>query len=128
MELTSFIVKRSNWSRGQSLSCLLKYSGKMCCLGFAAKACGYADEHLIERGSPQDVIYNNSNYIALNKNLFPESFMQYDRYKPYKISNSSTIFEIMNINDNQNISDDDREIKLKELFLTKLNIEIIFED
>ena len=51
-----FEIDRKRWLRGEgpSLSALLRKSdGKMCCLGFKAKALGIADADITDKGHPR---------------------------------------------------------------------------
>lgn len=48
MTIDKFTVIRSKWGQGR----LLTNDGKMCCLGFLSKACGYSDKDLGTRSFP----------------------------------------------------------------------------
>lgn len=48
------VIDRTRWLRGDGVSTLLR-SGKMCCLGFLAKACGATDAEIIGHGTPREV-------------------------------------------------------------------------
>ena len=48
---TEFTVSRKNWLRGDEDNSMLRdRSGKMCCMGFYAKACGYTDDEIRNEG------------------------------------------------------------------------------
>lgn len=55
--MTKVVIDRRQWYRGHTGddSCLLREDRRMCCLGFAAVACGIQPEHLLNRGAPSDV-------------------------------------------------------------------------
>lgn len=54
MKIKEFTIDRAKWYRGKGpiTSRLLTDDGKMCCLGFFAKACGIADVDIINRSVP----------------------------------------------------------------------------
>lgn len=101
-----FIVNRNRWYRGKKDSCLLNTDGKMCCLGFLAKQCGYSDEDIFKHWYPESVKDNSK---------FPNSVLGKD------------VVEIVKINDDPNISEDVRETLLKHEF-NKNGILVKFEE
>jgi hypothetical protein len=54
--LTSLVIDRSRWHRGDSTtSALLAKDGRMCCLGILGAACGIPEESLYRQGEPDQV-------------------------------------------------------------------------
>lgn len=51
----TLFVNRAKWGFGSSGGKLLRYDGKMCCLGFSAKKCNYSDKEILNRDMPSDL-------------------------------------------------------------------------
>lgn len=66
-KVKQFTVKRSKWGRNWLLN---GNGGKMCCLGFLAKACGYTDADICSMSVPAQ-LYNWSEWY-LNKDAVQE--------------------------------------------------------
>jgi hypothetical protein len=114
-ELKKFVVKKSQWLRGEGPSVLLRRTThKMCCLGFASLACGLKENDIIDVSIPSNVCSNL--YSA-----YPASF--FDGLRP----ESQSIMDIMRINDDVSLNDEERIFSLKQKF-SELGIEVIFED
>lgn len=115
-----FIIKRDSWIQGQGIDTYLFLpDSKYCCFGFLAKELGYCDDDLKDI---QELIT-----LTNNKNLFPESLIlsrkNYDKILTYP---TKICCEIMEINDNKEISIAEKENKLIELFKV-IDIELVFE-
>ncbi len=69
-ELVKVVVDRKTWLRGEgpSKSALLREDGKMCCLGFASRVCGYTTEQIFEKKTPVDAYSSAGNH-------YPPSFI-----------------------------------------------------
>lgn len=100
-KVKTFTVDAKNWIRGEKFnndldgSCLLNSHGKMCCLGFFGEACGVDRENLKLYVLPQR--------RAKEHKAFPSWI--YERFAA--------------VNDNGNISDEERVKQLRELFKKK---------
>jgi len=121
-DLTKFTVKRSDWLRGKgSDESGLLLDGKMCCLGFYAKAQGFSDEELKEATSPGDLVCNT---LCDPKSRLIDYRSQYGTMRH---CDSVEGVVLMTTNDDQYILDEVREKSLKEDFL-KLGVEVEFVD
>jgi hypothetical protein len=114
-ELKKFVVKKSQWLRGEGPSMLLDArTYKMCCLGFASLACGLKENDILGISMPGGVCSDLDS-------AYPASFFD----KPGR--ESQPIIDIMRINDNPYFNDEERILGLKQKF-NELDIEIVFED
>ena len=112
----SFTVKRSQWGRGakKTAGALLdKDSGKRCCLGFLARACGVPDEECEDQ---PDLISVDLETV-LPSALFEEDPENCDT--PHSIA--------MELNDGDKYVGKRREAKLREIF-RKAGIRVNFVD
>lgn len=106
------IIDRSKWFRGNGSgkSKLLTEDGQMCCLGFMAIQCGIPKEKVENVQAP--------NTVADTKDV-PNTFWQTllgEESKWRNIENSATCYALMSVNDCENITEEEREIQLTELF------------
>ena len=105
--ITELTITRHNWLRGEEDSYLLRMlDQKMCCLGHFSLACGAKREHLVDRTTP---------YRLTEK--FGDSACPIQIYQPEPFDTTNLIHRIMETNDEKAYTDDQREVKLKELFL-----------
>lgn len=114
-----FTVKRSEWNRGQVDSCLLRGSDNLkCCLGFYLLSKGFTKDDILYQYFPVDVIlfcsenHNDPMVDTLNRKF---------------LTSSSLALKLMQINDNADILDDEREELLKDRLLES-GIEVTFVD
>ncbi len=117
-----FEVRRSEWYRGWASQSALfveearrvkdEPDRKRCCLGFFANACGLSDDQICDRSEPlyvpEDLVRNFASPDWLN--LDP-----------------TLSVDMMIVNDDEGLSDEDREERLIVLF-SKAGHEIIFVD
>lgn len=55
-KVVAFDIDRRFWGQGKdSPSLLLGEEGKMCCLGFYARACGYGEAEIYDKNMPSDL-------------------------------------------------------------------------
>lgn len=112
-----FTVDRSKWrfgdtadlgdGRGETL--LLNSKGYMCCLGFCMKQLGYADDDLISYGSPFEVTDAST--------PFTRRFEEEGKIVDTGLSVDTVLSEeAMRINDDEDISNEERESELSNLF------------
>lgn len=95
------VIERSKWLRGDMDSYLYRTEdSKMCCLGFLACAVGYT----------QDEISDSCNPASLPGDRFPGTIVN-DKGKDTYLTNA-----LINVNDNLDIQDADRERILKDMF------------
>lgn len=126
MELKKFVVKKSQWLRGEGHyeSFLLRDSdGKMCCLGFASLACGLDVNDIYNVPCPCDV--DNTSLNKYPNSFFIENHINHHGYT--RFSNSDLISKIMATNDDEDLNDDERILKLIDKF-AELEIEVSFEE
>lgn len=127
----SFTVHRPTWLRGQdpdNLTSALYTYGKRCCLGFLGAACGYSDTDLDEVPGPSDTVAD------IEKNLWPEVLLKPNEKWSEEnddwtsaVVDSKLCKDMMNVNDDKNISDAEREVKLTTLF-RRARITVTFTD
>jgi hypothetical protein len=86
-------------------------AGAMCCLGFLAKACGYANKELLGLSTPDRVVECGD-----GKDLFPKTSKGKSREWTH----------FMDINDGTD-PPSERETKLKKLF-KKIGVNVTFVD
>jgi len=111
-ELKKFTVKREEWLRGTTPSFLRNKKGKMCCLGFCAlQLFNYIPQDIENVGMPHE-FDTDENYAETWGSLE---------------SDDEHLYQISHTNDSYDLSDDEREEELTELFLD-VGIKIEFED
>ena len=105
--MLNVVVERSKWLRGELMSFLLRTSdGKMCCMGFAALACGSSKSEI-------------ANVCVINHgDLVDKRFIDCDR---------SFFNNLYFSNDEPNLLDSEREQRLKKTGL-KAGIDFTFVD
>jgi len=116
-----FTVKRSSWVRGDMQgSALLKKNGRKCCLGFLGQACGIPNIEMLGAGVPSDVGY-----------VGEDGSWEFDKRWPQALFDSSNFRSnerhLACDNDEESISDKQREKQLKTKFKT-IGIKINFVD
>jgi len=119
-------IQMSKWMRGNQQSVLLsETTGKMCCLGFDALACGLLSEEILEMDTPCQVSWNEEvrakypDYICGRIDVDEDDLL--DGY-----SNKEFIQQAMEINDKSDITDEKR-IELLTPILKELGYdEVIF--
>lgn len=101
-----FTVPLKEWLRGKGGpgSALLKGDGKRCCIGHVGQQCGVPDKRLLGKSKVHD--------IGDSRFLFP-AWMREVRAEGYAICDIETAYTV---NDDRDISDEQREAKLKEIF------------
>lgn len=126
MTITKLVIDRAKWGVG----CLLRgpnnllnhdpagwgplrEPGKMCCLGFLAKACGIPDEKLVDLGFPE------ASWSAV-----PVPFRKLNDYDTV-IAQQHPMYKATTINDSE-YPQEEKEKMLTELF-AKEGIELSFE-
>lgn len=106
MKLT---IDRTKWLRGAGCEpsrLLRKEDGKMCCLGFYAKACGLTDDDIVGQPNPSGV----------NRALPDEMLWLFGQQ-----NNSDECLRLMEENDSSEVS----ESKISEIF-AKNGVEVEF--
>jgi len=123
-----FVVERKKWFRGDMSpgnSCLLlkenvstlgskKAKGKMCCVGFLARACGLRAQDIADRGTLLDV------ERSVKRCLSSEGF-----HKLVQLERGIRLKQVYSINDSVNMSERKREGTLTKAF-KQLGIEVVF--
>ena len=110
----SFVVKRSEWHRGKSSvgSRLLRWDGKKCCVGFCMMALGFDPKELKMvpcAGSIENPVAQELEHKILGSELMPT--------QPH----------IYGTNDNEHLSDSEREDLLTQKFAA-IGIAVTFID
>jgi len=106
-----FTVQRSRWFRGNRIGKLKDLgTGHMCCLGFVCQKLGVSDEDMIGKRMPTD-LYSiaKAKVVGVLLKTQPEGAF-------YSHLVTSWVNEAAAINDNDVISEEDREEKLINLF------------
>lgn len=110
------VIDRNKWLRGEggAVSALRRKSdSKMCCLGFFAKELGYEDDMINDRSSPEDFLT-----ARVTPNYWPKWAVneEYeDGEDPYR-TDTCDLMDLMKINDDEHMSDEEREGEIKRLF------------
>lgn len=106
----SFRINRAKWARGGEggQSALLNEDGNKCCLGFYALACGAKPNQIAGHGCPEDA--------------WP---VKAGRWLLEDGKDSPDCYELVNVNDNVNLTDANREEEIKRIF-KKHRVEVKF--
>lgn len=111
------VIDRQKWLRGEGSSNSYLLRGKdrkMCCLGFLALQCGYTQDEIIHKESPSSVgglvTKFPSGLVCLKRGI---------------TSNSIQCHRLMTCNDDELLSDEEREGQLIDLF-HEIGIDIEF--
>lgn len=122
-DVKRFVIERERWLRGdEENSRLLRPSdGKMCCLGFFARACGIDEDQIEDEAEPEDVPGAGWPLWVLRES---DDFAgDYDL--PGKLKNSLDIVELIKANDDEATGDRKRESRIAEIF-AKHGVEVEF--
>ena len=123
------VIDRKTWRRGpqdeqiklDDPTALLCKDGAKCCLGFYALQCGLTKEQIYGIGEPGQIPMNeddaDSYWLKLVK--------FYDDDYTSGLANTSLAAEAMDINDDPNLTEEEREQKLIKIF-SKKDIEVKF--
>jgi len=118
-----FVVDRKTWNRGNSFirSALLNNNG-MCCLGFAAVACGYHEDEIFDEERPEKLVQTLAEDNVNQPNRWFGGLVEEidGEWSGTIVSNAIII-----TNDDEDISDSLRESKLKKLF-NSIGIDVEF--
>lgn len=121
-------INRKKWWRGKEGSALLKdYSDKMCCLGFDCKARGFSEQLLRGRGCPSNLMEDliKEDAVTVTKEV-REAYLKLKglvtkprktKYNGICTDDTELCQEMMQVNDDREFSDEEREARLKPLFL-----------
>lgn len=117
-------VKRSEWGRGQCGTEVVSalYNGettKRCCLGFVGNACGYSDVDMRDVASP--------GALALSETLHGPMLSLIEPTRAGHLANNELAYLLMHVNDDNEITDSDRETTLITHGL-KVDIQFTFVD
>lgn len=122
------VIDRSTWYRGLggNESMLVRSSdGRMCCLGFVGRMCGYAPAEL-RHPDPEEQVKDlhrmEERFSSYRKNLWPEALLG----REGRIRNTSLTDELVTVNDDPLISEEERERRIAEL-LAAAGIDASFE-
>lgn len=119
-DVKEFTIVRENWQRGvSSLDALLLNpdNNKMCCLGFYAKACKIPTSCINDIPDPE-----LAQAVLRDKNNRWDTFLLYADYDDWDSNDdkhyyhSAAASDLMRINDDEKMSEKDREAKIKEIF------------
>ncbi len=113
----SFTINRSTWRFGGydkykqfGLTKLLNTQGYMCCLGSISEQCGVPRKDLLNIDYPYDLLSQHHDLV---------SFLREKPTNSIFANNTFLAQQAANINDNSNISNEERETRLIELFKTE---------
>lgn len=112
MKNTTFTIDRTTWRRGGGRlrntgpTYMLNFQGNKCCLGHIASQCGFTDKQLRGHNTPTSVVYAAG--------ATPAGFLTQGRQG--HVLPTPLTGEAIGINDDEYMTDADREAKLIELF------------
>lgn len=132
---TKVIIKRSEWSRGNlignallvdkpnerlleqagAMGKLLPTEGKMCCLGFACLALGVSKEQLLDKSTPEDLDCKLEGLTEERSSYHNNVEERSSYHNNVEYVNSDFSNEAVEINDDGDISDKEREAALTTL-------------
>jgi hypothetical protein len=119
--MKTLVIDRKMWWRGKNNSMLRKPGGKMCCLGFLGRSCGYTTKELTYYYSPASRMNSYAN--RYEKSKWPNKLLEVRG----AVQNDSDLCNAMiEVNDELLISDEKREAELKKLF-KKIGYKVIFK-
>lgn len=93
------VIDRRKWARGKVGGRLLDWGGKMCCLGFDARACGIPKKVILDMETPGDI----SSYYSC------EDAKTRVTFNDYYVGNSAVVEDAIHFNDNEELTDSQRE-------------------
>lgn len=109
-----FQITRSNWLRGEADDPVLLRSPDlhMCCLGFLACAVGYDKTDLLDTRTPSTLVEDTQ------KNFWPHGMLDLHRDSKSQATQTDSMLaqDLMDINDSDQITDEEREAHLTLLF------------
>jgi len=121
-------IQRSKWLRGEGpgQSYLIRRTDqKMCCLGFFGLACGLNPERMTDVGSPIGIpLMLKETYSKVWSSKVPEAKFLFSAGGG---GHSESANDLMNVNDNNNLTESDREREITAIF-AKNGIEVVFTD
>lgn len=138
-EVTAFVIKRSEWLRGEGAinSYLLREEdGKRCCVGIYARACGVPDDHLAGQSWPmspsqaKDCANTRIGWAEPKPWVLPEGHWLLERLHDLTegFTNLSNINDArMDNTDFATFREDDRERLVAKVF-ARHGITVTFED
>jgi hypothetical protein len=117
-------IDRARWGRGVGEGRLLS-DGKMCCLGFLAKACGLSDTAIEDLGNPSDVYCEEP---TKHKQVWNSMGVPFKKPRKLKELGEAMALEtvFVLINDDENLTEKRRERLLtKEFAKIGVNVEFV---
>ena len=118
-----FTVKRSKWLRGEGRGnsyLRRERDGKMCCLGFRARAVGFTARRITGKISPRNLYHKLEDVKEQDAGLVAVYCTRY-------LGDTELCNRIMTINDSKDITEITRENQLKAFF-KRLGDTVIFKD
>jgi len=114
---TSFTIDRATWrcgqegdfKRGKGDTALLNKEGYMCCLGQIARQCGFDDEQLMDTAGPDGIETGEVTGFLRQHDIDDDGGYRY-------VLNTRLAADAMDINDDKDLTHEQRETKLKALF------------
>lgn len=128
--MKSFVISRSTWHRGKGAmgsKLLIPETGKMCCLGQIAEQCGADPKQLTDISSPAKLF--NERKVRLNGFTDVLTKPGFETTDDYEVRRTTDVCDtLMRINDDRDISDAEREVKLITTAIDELDWAITFTD
>jgi hypothetical protein len=128
MDLT---IDRDTWDRGRGTSFLRdSITGKQCCLGFLAKACGFTDKQITDVGTPAVLIHRAGTIDSeiysrvIDSEIFSRLVVRDQRLE--SLGNTKICSDMMAINDGESKAASLREDRLIILF-RQIGVDVTFE-
>lgn len=113
--MRELIIDRAKWFRGKGAyhSRLLTSDGKMCCLGFECMARGYTEQQIKDVDAPTRLAFKHPD---LASNIDWLVIKGADDSWRFGFVHTPVCKELMEVNDNRELSDEARESRITELF------------
>lgn len=119
-DIKEFVVKRSQWLRGDfENSYLSNDKGMKCCLGFYSCAAGFLDKDIKMQGAPNELVDSSGKVW--------DTFLLESPTEDSESCNSNACFDLMSINDDDTSDDAEKEFLLKEKF-AEHGVKVTFVD
>jgi hypothetical protein len=112
-----FTIYEDMWLRGgnSKQSCLLDSHGKMCCMGFLAKACNIRDIFLFGKGYFGALSHQDADQ-SLPESVKPQILPSQERLHKGVVAETNLAERIYIVNDDTHIKDTERKERLTKLF------------
>ena len=123
--MKKLIIEEKKWARGEESRLLDSEDGRMCCLGFAALACGFTEDEINSNGLPEDMMNELDEDNKETKGSWYSGLLMEDPSLRSKYKDTKLTSDLVSVNDDLFIDDETRKRRLKILF-AKIGVEVEF--